>query len=119
MNAWSVMFSSGILTEKPGIITSDALSSLYYKLVGDINKTASFIVGPGSPIEGGNALYTISNYDNDKSYAVSIAGAAVTISGNTFLAADSPAGTNQMVELSITSGGITTVDYKNIIWVAA
>jgi len=29
MNSWALMFSSGLLTEKPAIITSDAVSTLY------------------------------------------------------------------------------------------
>lgn len=32
INAWGLMFSSGLLTEKPSIITSDKVSSLYNEL---------------------------------------------------------------------------------------
>jgi len=39
MNAWAMMFSSGILKEKPSIITSDAVSSLY----GCINPCGGFM----------------------------------------------------------------------------
>ena len=37
MNAWGLMFSSGLLTEKPSIITSDKASDLYSKLTEDID----------------------------------------------------------------------------------
>lgn len=33
LNAWGVMFSSGMLTEKPGIIASDKVTTLYNTLV--------------------------------------------------------------------------------------
>jgi hypothetical protein len=33
MSSWGLMFSSGLLTEKPGVITSDKASALYDKLI--------------------------------------------------------------------------------------
>ena len=36
MNSWGLMFSSGLLTQKPSIISSDKASELYNELTSDI-----------------------------------------------------------------------------------
>lgn len=36
MNSWGLMFSSGLLTQKPAIISSDKASELYNELAADI-----------------------------------------------------------------------------------
>lgn len=37
MSSWALMFSSGLLTEKPSVITSDKASALYTKLTEDLS----------------------------------------------------------------------------------
>ncbi len=68
MQAWSTMFASGLLEEKPSIIANDSLSSLYTGLLTSINEDKSFVVGDSSIAEGTSTTWVITNFDPTSTY---------------------------------------------------
>ena len=117
MNAWSVMFSSGSLDEKPDIISGDALSDLYYKLVSDINEEVSFILGDSTPKTGSPVKFAISNFSTTDTYTALVDGVSVTITTNTFEAPSKAPG--QITDVALEredAAGIKTYDAKKITW---
>jgi len=70
MQAWSTMFASGLLEEKPSIIANDSLSSLYTGLLTSINEDKSFVVGDSSIAEGTSTTWVITNFNPASTYDV-------------------------------------------------
>jgi hypothetical protein len=70
MNAWSVMYSSGLLEAKPSIIEDDKLSGLYTGLSAQVDTNDVYVTGPGKLRPGGKGYYKIENYNNFHSYEV-------------------------------------------------
>jgi len=124
MNAWSVMYSSGLLTEKPDVISSDALSELYDDLVATVNPTLALISGPGSLEPSKTYTYLIDNFSviPDPSTAVVVASAGGTIAytagDNVFTyTSTSAVYLNDVITLRYTDiDGFVAMDTKKVTW---
>ena len=117
MDAWSVMFSSGLLTQKPLIISGDGVSLMY----ADIENQLSIIPTPiiNTPSGSVSTTYTgyIENYSNTLTYSITADKLTITDNGDgLFTYTTTDTADKDTIKVIASNGTSRRITISNIEW---
>jgi len=117
MDAWSVMFSSGLLTQKPLIISGDGVSLMYANIENQLNIIPTPIINTPSGSVSTTYIGYIENYSNTLTYSITADKLTITDNGDgSFTYTTTSTADSDTIKIIASNGASRRITTSNIEW---